>query len=450
MEIVLRSGKTVDVAYTSKEVAQRQRYVVLSGGAEPVGLGTSRSELVVVPPADVVSGKVGLPRGGGTVTVELADGSYRSVRYADFEEIPTLNPSDEQQVLVVAATGYPFPAAALAVFPAESGLQFTGPEGQKFPSDAVLASPSPQFQISGLSPDGTEMRVSVPDDGTFEQGPSELSVMRSDGTRLSLPYSNLFPVAATETEPSGIIFVSRPGETFPSDGLLAGPAAGPALRITDIKVQLAPAATAPPVPAEGYRIGTMGAGKGVYADSSSTFVDLPDALLGSVYIQTLTTDATRDADKFLSFKVNQPAFVAILVESPKKKVSWVPYWFPEFLGGVGGTEQLPLWVTKDFKHAGLEVLSTDTRYEVFMSKKRYDGEVVLGGNEAAPSVGSRKMYDVVVCRRNVTALGGGRLVYPSLSDEWTGGSNDLGVQSWYPVSAVKRDTLTVLALPGSF
>ena len=454
MQLVLQDGQTVEVAYTEKEFAQRQTYVVETG--QP----NSRSELVVLPPSGMGGRK--LPQGSGTVAVQLADGRYVNVPYAEFQEIPTLDPSHKQQVLVVAAPGHTFPPGTLSVSPTEEGLRFTGPIGQRFPAEAALATPSPQFQVNGISLDGTKMRIAVPDDGTFAQGPSELSVRRSDGSQLSLPYSHMFQVAATDIEPSGIVFVSRPGESFPGDCMLAGPAAGPALRITDIKLQVASGASTQSVPAYDYRIGTVGYGKRVYADGKDTFVDVPDALLGSVYIQTTLADSTRTSQKFLTFNVNEPAFIVILVESPKKKDSWVPYWFPEFLGGAGGTELLPLWMTKDFKHSGLEVLSTHTRYEVFMSKKRYTGQVVLGGNEAAPSAGSRKMYDVLVCRRNITASGDRRLLHSTFyipgtsgasgtaSAEWTGVSTDITTHSWFPVSAVNGDTLTVQAMSGSF
>jgi len=119
-------------------------------------------------------------------------------------------------------------------------------------------------------------------------------------------------------------------------------------------------------------------------------------------------------------------------------------------------------MTKDYKHTGLQVLSTDTLYEVLTSKKRYSGRIVLGGNEAAPSAGSRKMYDVLVCRRNVTAFGDRRLFHSTLyipgtsdvrgtaSADWTGVSTDTTLHSWFPVSAVNGDTLTVQAMPGSF
>jgi len=456
MQLVLQDGRAVDVAYTAKEFAQRQTYVVETGQPD------SRSELVLVPPSGMGGQEGKLPKGSGTVTVELADGKYVSVPYAEFQQIPTLNPSQQHQVLIVAAPGHTFPSGALTVSPAEDGLRFTGPIGQHFPAQAALATPSPQFQVNGISLDGTKMRVAVPDDGTFAQGPSEISVLRSDASQQSFPYSYMFPVAATDTEPSGIVFLSRPGESYPDDCMLAGPAAGPALRITNIKLQLAPSATTPSVPADGYRVGTMGYGKRVYGDGRDTFVDVPDALLGSVYIETTSADSARTSQKFLTFNVNEPAFVVLLVESPKKKDSWVPYWFPEFLGGAGGTELLPLWMTKDYKHTGLQVLSTDTRYEVLTSKKRYSGRIVLGGNEAAPSAGSRKMYDVLVCRRNVTAFGDRRLFHSTLyipgtsdvrgtaSADWTGVSTDTTLHSWFPVSAVNGDTLTVQAMPGSF
>jgi hypothetical protein len=456
MQLVLQDGKTVDVAYTAKDLAQRQTYVVETG--QP----TSRSELVVVPPSGIGGPEGKLPQGSGTAVVELADGAYVNVPYAEFQEIPTLNPRQERHVLVVAAPGHTFPPGALTLSPAKEGLRFTGPPGQTFPLEAALATPSPQFQVTGLSLDGTKMRVAVPDDGTFDQGPSELSVVRSDGTELSLPYSQMFPVAATATEPSGIVFMSRPGESYPEDSLLAGPAAGPALRVTDIKLQLGPDARAPPAPADGYLVGTLGYGKPVYADRKESFVDVPDALLGSVYVETSAADSASTLERFLTFHLNEPAFVVLLVESPKKKDSWVPYWFPEFLGGAGGTEQLPLWMSTQFKHTGLQVLSTDTRYEVLMSKKRLSGMIVLGGNAAAPSVGSRKMYDVVVCRRNVTAYGNRRLFHSTLnipgasgagttaSNSWTGVSTEVTSHSWFPVSAVKGNTMTVQAMPGSF
>ena len=456
MQLVLQDGTTVDMAYTAKELAQRQTYVVETG--QP----TSRSELVVVPPSGIGGQEGKLPQGGGTVAVQLADGAYVNVPYAEFQEIPTLDPSQPAHVLVVAAPGHTFPAGALTLSPAQEGLRFTGPPGQTFPREAALATPSPQFQVTGVSLDGTKMRVAVPDDGTFDQGPSELSVMRSDGSQLSMPYSQMFPVAATVTEPSGIVFVSRPGESYPEDCLLAGPAAGPALRVTDIKLQLGPSARAPPVPAYGYRIGTLGYDKPVYADSNESFVDVPDALLGSVYIETSDADSASTLERFLTFDLNEPAYVVLLVESPKKKDSWVPYWFPEFLGGAGGTEQIPLWMSTQFTHTGLQVLSTHTRYEVFMSKKRLVGNIVLGGNAAAPSVGSRKMYDVVVCRRNVTAYGNRRLFHSTqfipgasgaantASESWTGVSTDVTSHSWFPVSAVKGKKMTVQAMPGSF
>ena len=192
---------------------------------------------------------------------------------------------------------------------------------------------------------------------------------------------------------------------------------------------------------------SAGVGKRMYIDSNETFVDVPDALLGSVYIESSEADSVEASQQFLTFDVNAPAFVVLLVESPKKKMSWAPFWFPEFLGGASSTEKLPTWMTQDFKHTELEVLSSSTRYEVLVSKKRMHGRIVLGGNQAAPSTGGRKMYDVLVCRRNVTTFGNRQLFHPGLdsimTEGWAGQSNDLAAYSWFPILSVEGLTLTV-------
>jgi hypothetical protein len=166
MELVLQGGQTVEVDYSMKAPANQQLYAVFRGPDISPLLPSARSELVVKAPFDIESnhpwyadrknGRV-LPQGSGTVTVELADGTHVDIPYSKFERLPSIY--HRNLVLVVAAPGYAFPAGAIRVAPTAAGLMFTGPKGQKFPHDAVLAAPSPQFQVTGVSFDRTRIRV---------------------------------------------------------------------------------------------------------------------------------------------------------------------------------------------------------------------------------------------------------------------------------------------------
>ena len=474
LELTTAGGARLDAAYTAMAPMPALECKV----AEVAADGKSAT---LVPAAGAEAHPPAALKAGGSAVVSLPEGEKVLVPFARLDEAP----EGDGKLVMHAAPGRTIPPGAEAVEVASGGLAFTA--AGKFPADARTAAPAPEFSVVGLSPDKTRMRVAVPDDGSFLQGPAEMRVRLANKEEVALPYSMAVPVRATSSEPAGLVFVARPGEEFPPSAMLAAPAVASAAQVVDLVVSSEAGPT--------YTVEALGVGKKVHSDSPEVFVRVPDVLLGEVIVATAQADAgarspvaaggggagaSPGGGDFMSLRLSQPAFVGLLVPAPEKRDSWEPFWLPSVLGEDprAAAEALPLWVTEGFRPTGLAVLSNATSYEVLLSKEKLHGTVVLGGNADAPSAGDRGMFDVLVTPRDLTlqppfarrpAAGAppGPLARESvaataagpwepspstpLSERWRGPlSDNPATQAWFPVTSIEAHKLTVAAPPGSF
>src|SRR3989344_2368661 len=128
-----------------------------------------------------------------------------------------------------------------------------------------------------------------------------------------------------------------------------------------------------------YIKGTINAGVTYYLDRSYTVISLPGVLQNEEFIKTNNVDKNATSVNFLTFTLSEEAYVYIAYDS---RATNLPGWMSNYIK-----------TTETIK-------TTDITFNIY--KSAYPaGEVVLGGNMAAPASGAQSNYFVVVSKNSL-------------------------------------------------
>ena len=129
-----------------------------------------------------------------------------------------------------------------------------------------------------------------------------------------------------------------------------------------------------------YENSYINVGGQCYVDQPSTITELPAHLGGCLLIKTALADSNNKKETFLSFELNDSAYV--------------------YIGYDAQAKSYPHWLADNFKKTSYS-LEIDNSYQLNLWVREYGpGTVVLGGNKAAGAANVQLMYVVLIYNNN--------------------------------------------------